>query len=90
MNDLQGSDSAEDSPAGRRPSGGAAALDTAKLLIYIMLSSLMKVHMQYFSPEAMQAIAENEKELLKNLRELDEDVNINDLVISLFQKERLH
>ncbi len=35
--------------------------DTAKLLIYIMLSSLMKVHMQYFSPEAMQAIAENEK-----------------------------
>ena len=55
-----------------------------------MLSSLMKVHMQYFSPEAMQAIAENEKELLKNLRELDEDVNINDLVISLFQKERLH
>ena len=55
MNDLQGSDS------------GAAALDTAKLLIYIMLNSLMKVHMQYFSPEAMQAIAENEKELLKNL-----------------------
>ena len=78
MNDLQGSDS------------GAAALDTAKLLIYIMLNSLMKVHMQYFSPEAMQAIAENEKELLKNLRELDEDVNINDLVISLFQKAQLH
>ena len=78
MNDLQGSDS------------GAAALDTSKLLIYIMLSSLMKVHMQYFSPEAMQAIAENEKELLKSLRELDEDVNINDLVISLFQKEKLH
>lgn len=69
---------------------GAAALDTAKLVIYIMLSSLMKVHMQYFSPEAMQAIAENEKELLKSLRELDEGVNINDLVISLFQKERMH
>ena len=64
--------------------------DTAKLLIYIMLSSLMKVHMQYFSPEAMQAIAENEKELLKSLQELDEDVSINDLVIALFQKERMH
>ena len=64
--------------------------DTAKLLIYVMLSSLMKVHMQYFSPEAMQAIAENEKELLKSLQELDEDVSINDLVIALFQKERMH
>ena len=64
--------------------------DIAKLLIYIMLSSLMKVHMQYFSPEAMQAIAENEKELLKSLQELDEDVSINDLVIALFQKERMH
>lgn len=66
------------------------SLDTAKLIIYIMLSSLMKVHMQYFSPEAMQAIAESEKELLKSLRELDEDVSINDLVIALFQKERVH
>ena len=65
-------------------------LDTAKLIIYVMLSSLMKVHMQYFSPEAMQAIAENEKELLKSLQELDEDVSINDLVIALFQKERFH
>ena len=65
-------------------------LDTAKLLIYIMLSSLMKVHMQYFSPEAMQAIAENEKEILKNLQELDENVSINDLVIALFHKERMH
>lgn len=65
-------------------------LNTAKLLIYIMLSSLMKVHMQYFSPEAMQAIVENEEEILKSLQELDEDVSINDLVIALFQKEKLH
>lgn len=65
-------------------------LDTAKLLIYIMLSSLMKVHMQYFSHEAMQAIAENEKEILKNLQELDENVSINDLVIALFEKAKLH
>ena len=91
MNELQGSDSAEDSPAGRRPSGGAAALDTAKLIIYVMTSSILKINPQYFSIEALDAIAKNEVQLLKNLSEvLDEDLTLNELIINVFDKERFH
>ena len=91
MNELQGSDSAEDSPAGRRPSGGAAALDTAKLIIYVMTTSIMKINPQYFSIEALDAIAKNEVQLLKNLSEvLDEDLTLNELIINVFDKERFH
>ena len=91
MNELQGSDSAEDSPAGRRPSGGAAALDTAKLIIYVMTTSIMKINPQYFSIEALAAIGRNEVQLLKNLSEvLDEDLTLNDLIVNVFDKERFH
>ena len=55
MNELQGSDS------------GAAALDTAKLIIYVMTSSIMKINPQYFSIESLAAIGRNEVQLLKNL-----------------------
>ena len=60
MQGIQGSESAEDSPAGRRPSGGAAALDQAKLIIYVMTTSIMKINPQYFSIEALAAIGRNE------------------------------
>ena len=91
MNALQGSDSAEDSPAGRRPSGGVAALDTAKLIIYVMTSSILKINPQYFSIEALAAIGRNEVQLLKNLSEvLDEDLTLNELIINVFDKERFH
>ena len=43
MNDIQGSESAEDSPADRWPSGGAVALDQEKLIIYVMTTSVMKI-----------------------------------------------
>ena len=91
MNELQGSDSAEGSPAGRRPSGGAAALDQAKLIIYVMTSSILKINPQYFSIEALAAIGRNEVQLLKNLSEvLDEDLTLNELIINVFDKERFH
>ena len=91
MNELQGSDSAEDNPADRRPSGGAAALDTAKLIIYVMTSSILKINPQYFSIEALAAIGRNEVQLLKNLSEvLDEDLTLNELIINVFDKERFH
>lgn len=62
----------------------------AKLVIYIMLSSIIKVNPSYFGSEAMKAIAESEKELLEGLKSLDESVSIDDLVVSIFSKERLH
>lgn len=79
MNELQGSDS------------GAAALDTAKLIIYVMTTSIMKINPQYFSIEALAAIGRNEVQLLKNLSEvLDEDLTLNELIINVFDKERFH
>ena len=101
MQGIQGSESAEDSPAGRRPSGGAAALDQEKLIIqvgsngvdasYVMTTSVMKINPQYFSIEALAAIGRNEVQLLKNLSEvLDEDLTLNELIINVFDKERFH
>lgn len=79
MNELQGSDS------------GAAALDTAKLIIYVMTSSILKINPQYFSIEALAAIGRNEVQLLKNLSEvLEDDLTLNELIINVFDKERFH
>ena len=66
-------------------------IDTAKLIIYVMTTSIMKINPQYFSIEALAAIAKNEVELLKNLSEvLDEDLTLNELIINVFDKERFH
>ena len=66
-------------------------LDTAKLIIYVMTTSIVKINPQYFSIEALDAIAKNEVQLLKNLSEvLDEDLTLNELIINVFDKERFH
>ena len=76
-------------------------LDTAKLIIqvgsngvdasYVMTSSILKTNPQYFSIEALDAIAKNEVQLLKNLSEvLDEGLTPNELIINVFDKERFH
>ena len=63
----------------------------AKLIIYVMTTSIMKISPQYFSIEALAAIGRNEVQLLKNLSEvLDEDLTLNDLIINVFDKERFH
>ena len=66
-------------------------LDQAKLIIYVMTSSILKINPQYFSIEALAAIAKHEVQLLKNLSEvLDEDLTLNELIINVFDKERFH
>ena len=66
-------------------------LQQAKLIIYVMTTSIMKVNPQYFSIEALAAIGRNEVQLLKNLSEvLEEDLTLNELIINVFDKERFH
>ena len=66
-------------------------LDTAKLIIYVMTTSIMKINPQYFSIEALAAIGRNELQLLNNLNEvLDKDLTLNELIINVFDKERFH
>ena len=66
-------------------------LDTAKLIIYVMTTSIMKINPQYFNIEALAAIGRNEVQLLKSLNEvLDENLTLNELIINVFDKERFH
>ena len=66
-------------------------LDQAKLIIYVMTTSIMKINPQYFSIEVLDAIAKNEVQLLKNLSEvLEEGLTLNELIINVFDKERMH
>ena len=66
-------------------------IDQAKLIIYVMTSSILKINPQYFSIEALAAIGRNEVQLLKNLSEvLDEDLTLNELIISVFNKKEFH
>ena len=66
------------------------ALDQAKLIIYVMTSSILKINPQYFSDEALAAIAKNEVELIRQLKELDEGVTLNKLIVSVFNKKEFH
>ena len=67
-----------------------APTDTAKLIIYVMTTSIMKLNPQYFSDEALNAIAKNEVELIRHLKELDEGVTLNELIVSVFNKKEFH
>ena len=65
-------------------------LDTAKLIIYVMTSSILKINPQYFSIEALDVIAKNGVELIRQLKELDEGVTLNELIVSVFNKKEFH
>ena len=62
----------------------------AKLLVYVLTSSILKVNPMYFTQDALDALASAEKELIQGLKDLDEGVSVNDLMVSVFSKERLH
>lgn len=68
----------------------SSSLLLAKLLIYVLTSSIVKVNPMYFTQDALNTLAAAEKELLQGLRDLDEGVSVNDLMVAVFSKERLH
>ena len=74
--------------AGRlvRPEGSQSGVDAS----YVMTTSIMKINPQYFSIEALAAIGRNEVELIRQLKELDEDVTLNELIVSMFNKKEFH
>lgn len=55
-----------------------------------MTTSLMKINPQYFNLESIDAIAKNEVELIRQLKELDEGVTLNELIVSVFNKKEFH
>ena len=65
-------------------------LINARILVYVLTSSILRVNPNYFSKEALLALESSQNELVKALKELNEDVSVDDLMIALFQKERMH
>ncbi len=65
-------------------------LSTAKLAVYVLICSIVKINPNYFSVDMYKALAKQEKDLIKRLQELDENITINDLLVSIFEKERMH
>ena len=65
-------------------------LINARILVYVLTSSILRVNPNYFSKEALLALGSSQNELVKALKELNEDVSIDDLMIALFQKEGIH
>ena len=70
--------------------GSPHSILSAKLLIYVLTSSILKISSMYFTQDALNALASSEKELIQGLKDLDEGVSVNDLMVAVFSKERLH
>jgi len=65
-------------------------LTNAKLSIYLLMYSIIKVNPSYFSEDVYKAVSLHEKDFIKQVQNMDEGVTINDLLVSLFEKERMH
>jgi len=52
-------------------------LTNAKLALYLLMYSIIKINPAYFSTEVYKTIGLQEKELIKQVQDLDEGVTIN-------------
>jgi hypothetical protein len=64
-------------------------IDQAKLIIYVMTSSILKINPQYFSIEVLAAI-ERASHFKFSVFAVDSDLTLNELIINVFDKERFH
>ena len=53
-------------------------LINTRILVYVLTSSILRVNPNYFSKEALLALESSQNELVKALKELNEDVSIDD------------
>ncbi len=67
-----------------------ASLQQSKLTVYVLAVSLLKLVPGYFPRHTLDVMADQEKEILKMLNALQEGTTVNDLVMAVFKKERMH
>lgn len=67
-----------------------AALQQSKLTVYVLAVSLLKLVPRYFPKHTLDVMADQEREILKMLNALQEGTTVNDLVMAVFIKERMH
>ena len=67
-----------------------AKLENAKLVVYMLIYAITKINPNYLSAEVYKTVSLHEKDFIKQVQGLDEGITVNDLLISLFEKERMH
>ena len=66
------------------------SLQQSRLAVYVLAVSLLKLVPGYFPRHTLDVMADQEKEILKMLNALQEGTTVNDLVMAVFMKGRMH
>ena len=67
-----------------------ASLQQSRLTVYVLAGALLKLVPGYFSRSTVDAMADQEKEIMKMLNALQEGTTVDDLVMAVFMKGRVH
>lgn len=67
-----------------------ASLQQSRLTVYVLAGALLKLVPGYFSRHTLDVMSDQEKEILKMLNALQEGTTVDDLVMAVFMKERMH
>ena len=65
-------------------------LQQSRLTVYVLAVSLLKLVPGYFPKHTLDVMADQVKEILKMLNALQEGTTVNDLVMAVFKKGRMH
>ena len=66
------------------------SLQQSRLAVYVLAVSLLKLVPGYFPRHTLDVMADQEKEILKMLNTLQEGTTVNDLVMAVFMKGKVH
>ena len=66
------------------------SLQQSRLTVYVIAGALLKLVPGYFSRFTIDAMADQEEEILKTLNALQEGTTVDDLVMAVFMKGRVH
>ena len=66
------------------------SLQQSRLAVYVLAVSLLKLVPGYFPKHTLDVMADQEKEILKMLNALQEGTTVNDLVMAVFMKGKVH
>ena len=66
------------------------SLQQSRLTVYVIAGALLKLVPGYFSRFTIDAMADQEEEILKTLNALQEGTTVDDLVMAVFMKGMVH
>ena len=66
------------------------SLQQSRLAVYVLAVALLKLVPGYFPRHTLDVMEDQEKEILKMLNALQEGTTVDDLVMAVFKKGRMH